>query len=123
MGGRLSPRPRCGRLHIGLVPLLVRRPQPDTTGAARPGHVSARRGALRSRGRDTTEASAFALAACDPEATSAEQAVVRAGPNAQKPKSAHGIVKSRPTKEQRDRIERNRLAALDRLAATRASRP
>ena len=72
---------------------------------------------------DTAEASAFALAACDPEATSAEQAVVRAGPNAAKPKSTHGIVKSRPTKEQRDRSERNRLAALNRLAVTRASRP
>jgi len=45
------------------------------------------------------------------------------GPNAAKPKSTHGIVKSRPTKEQRDRSERNRLAALDRLAVTRASRP
>lgn len=67
---------------------------------------------------DATEASASALAACDPAATSTEQAVVKAGPNAQKPKSAHGIVKSRPTKKQRDRSERNRLAALDRLAVT-----
>ena len=72
---------------------------------------------------DATEASASALAARDTEATSAEQPVVKAGPNAQKPKPAHGIVKSRPTKEQRERMERNRLAALDRLAVTRASSP
>jgi hypothetical protein len=41
--------------------------------------------------------------------------VVRAGPNAAKPKSTHGIVKSRPTKEQRDRSgerEEPRLARL-----------
>ena len=72
---------------------------------------------------DATEASASALAACDTDATAAEQPGLKAGPNAQKPKPAHGIVKSRPTKEQRDRSERNRLVALDRLAVTRASRP
>jgi hypothetical protein len=70
---------------------------------------------------DATDASGFAVAACDPAATTTtEQVEVKAEPNQLEPKSTSAPPAAAAiilTEEQRDRTEANRLAALARRAS------